>query len=66
MDKWDQTYSGDRYLGLAMAGERMTAIGGFVFGPSGSGVHNVKVRIFKSPPRQRRGPLRRRLRLRGE
>jgi hypothetical protein len=50
MGQWDQTYSGDRYLGLAMAGERMTAIGGFVFGSTGSGIKDVKVRIFKSPP----------------
>jgi hypothetical protein len=50
MGQWDQTYSGDRYLGLAMAGERMTAIGGFVFGPSANGVQGVTVRAFKSAP----------------
>ena len=34
---WNKTYSGINALGLTFAGEKMTAVGGFLFKPSGDG-----------------------------
>ena len=34
---WNKTYTGVHALGLTFAGEKMTALGGFVFDPSGNG-----------------------------
>ena len=47
---WDKDYTGSHALGLTFAGERMTAVGGFVFDPSGNGRANVTVRLFSAPP----------------
>jgi hypothetical protein len=49
-DKWNTTYHGSYALGQTLAGEKMTAIGGFVFDPSANGIENVTVRAFSSPP----------------
>ena len=35
--------------GLTFAGEKMTAVGGFVFDPSGNGRPDITVRIFSAP-----------------
>ena len=47
---WSTTYTGNNALGLTFAGERMTAVGGFVFDPSGNGRSDVTVRLFSAPP----------------
>ncbi len=47
---WNKTYTGVHALGLTFAGERMTAVGGFVFDPSGAGRPNITVRLFTTPP----------------
>jgi hypothetical protein len=47
---WHQSYTGNHALGLTFAGEKMTAVGGFVFDPSGAGRANVTVRLFKTAP----------------
>ncbi len=50
LDMWDNTYTGSHALGLTFAGEKMTAVGGFIFDPSGNGRPDVTVRLFKSAP----------------
>ena len=40
--------TGNHALGLTFAGERMTAVGGFVFDPSGNGRPDITVRVFKA------------------
>ena len=47
---WNKTYTGVHALGLTFAGEKMTAVGGFVFDPSGAGRPNITVRVFSAPP----------------
>jgi hypothetical protein len=47
---WDNVYTGSHALGLTFAGEKMTAVGGFVFDPTGNGRPNITVRLFKTVP----------------
>ena len=47
---WNKAYTGTHALGLTFAGEKMTAVGGFVFDPSGLGRAGVTVRLFSAPP----------------
>ncbi len=45
-----RTYVGNDVAGLTGAGERMTAIGGFVFDQNGKGIANAKVRLYATVP----------------
>ena len=47
---WNKTYTGSNALGLLLAGEKMTAVGGFVFDTAGNGKPDVTVRLFSAPP----------------
>ncbi len=48
MSLWNNTYTGSHALGLVFAGEKVTAVGGFVFSPSAIGVPGVNVRLWKT------------------
>ena len=50
MAMWNNTYTGSHALGLTFAGERVTAVGGFVFDPSANGRPNITVRLFSQVP----------------
>ena len=45
-----KTYVGNDVAGLSGAGERITAIGGFVFDQNGRGIANAKVRLYTTAP----------------
>ena len=47
---WNKDYIGNTALGLTFAGERTTAVGGFVFDPSGNGRTDITVRVYKTVP----------------
>ncbi|HYO42618.1 MAG TPA: CSLREA domain-containing protein [Candidatus Limnocylindrales bacterium] len=47
---WDRSYRGGHALGLAFAGEKVTAIGGFLFDAGANGLPDVTVRAFSSKP----------------
>jgi hypothetical protein len=47
---WNTTYTGSHALGLAFAGEKVTALGGFLFDASGAGRPDITVRAFSSTP----------------
>jgi hypothetical protein len=47
---WGATYRGSQALGLAFAGERLTAVGGFAFDAGAQGIDGVTVRAFSVKP----------------
>ena len=47
---WNKTYSGSHALGLVLAGQQVTAIGGFLFDAGANGLEGITVRAFSSKP----------------
>jgi hypothetical protein len=47
---WNTTYRGSHALGLAFAGEKVTALGGFLFDAGANGLPDITVRAFSSKP----------------
>ncbi len=47
---WGRTYEGAHALGLAFAGEKVTAMGGFLFDAAANGLADVTVRAFSAKP----------------
>jgi hypothetical protein len=47
---WGTSYVGSHALGLTLAGEKMTAIGGFLFNAGAEGLPDITVRAFTTKP----------------